>query len=337
MRLWPILAAILAIAGAALANDTEAVLGAGGLTFAKSAALRMESEDLRLSSLEVRVAYVFRNLSDRPVTTRIAFPLPDVDVGDMSETPHRFHLSGRDGDIVDFRLTVNGKPTPAALEARAINGQGMDVTQWLRRFHIPLIGARSENEVERALNALTPAQVRALAAAGVGVVYADEWKAPGDVKHPGWKVRAAYHWVQTFPAHSEVRIEHRYAPVLGGLPAIPARDVTAAKLAGEGVWPDEKRGWCLNPALAREAAGPDTRRPMSLAWLEYVLRTGANWAGPIGHFRLEIAADPGGVVSACPVPGLVLQRQAGSLTAERASFTPSSDIAVLFLTRTRVR
>jgi hypothetical protein len=31
-----------------------------------------------------------------------------VDVGDMSETPHRFHLSGRDGDIVDFLLTVDG-------------------------------------------------------------------------------------------------------------------------------------------------------------------------------------------------------------------------------------
>lgn len=113
--------------------------------------------------------------------------------------------------------------------------------------------------------------------------------------------------------------------------------MTAAKLANEGVWPDEKRGWCLTPALAREASGPDTRRPMSLAWLEYVLHTGANWAGPIGHFRLEIAADSKGVVSACPIPGLILQRRAGTLIAERANFTPSSDIAVLFLSPGMVR
>ncbi len=335
MGRFAVLALILAIAGAAQANDTEAVLGAGGLTFAKSAALRMESEDLRLSRREVHVAYVFRNLSDRPVTARIAFPLPDVDVGDMSETPHRFHLAGRDGDIVNFRLIVDGRERPASLEARAVNMQGRDVTELLRRFGIPLIGVRSEDEVDRALNRLTPAAVKTLVTADA--VYADEWKTPGDVKHPAWRVKAAYHWVQTFPARAEVRIEHRYAPVLGGLPSIPARDVTAAKLAGEGVRPDERRGWCLNPALAREASGPDTRRPMSLAWLEYVLHTGASWAGPIGHFRLVIAADPKGVASACPVPGLVLQRQAGSLTAERADFTPSSDIAVLFLSPRMVR
>ena len=332
---FSILVAILAVAGAARANDTEAVLGAGGLTFAKSAALRMESEDLRLSRREVRIAYVFRNLSDHAVTTRIAFPLPDVDVGDMSETPHRFHLAGRDGGIVNFRLIVDGRERMASLEARAVNTEGRDVTELLRRFRIPLIGARSEDEVARALNSLTPAAVKTLAAADA--VYADEWKTPGDVKHPAWRVRAAYHWLQTFPARGDVRIEHRYQPVLGGLPAVPLKDVTTANLANEGVWPDEKRGWCLTPAVVRQASGPNTRRPMAIAWLEYVLRTGANWVGPIGHFRLEIAADPSGVVSTCPVPGLDLQRRGASLTAERANFTPTSDIAVLFLSRGMVR
>lgn len=202
MGRFAILAMILAMAGAAHANDTEAVLGAGGLTFAKSAALRMEREDLLLSRREVRVAYVFRNLSDRPVTARIAFPMPDVDVGDMSETPHRFHLAGRDGDTVNFRLIVDGRERPASLGARAVNKQGRDVTGLLRRFAVPLIGVRSEDEVERALNRLTPAAVKSLAAADA--VYADEWKTPGDVKHPAWTVKAAYHWVQAFPARAEV-------------------------------------------------------------------------------------------------------------------------------------
>ena len=326
MRFFPILATILAVAGAARANDTEAVLGAGGLTFAKSRDLRMEGEDLRLARDEVRVAYVFRNLSNRPVTTRIAFPLPDVDVGDMSETPHHFHLSGRDGDIVNFRLWVDGRAAPVTLDARAVNAKGQDVTELLRRFQIPLIGVHSETEVDSALNALTPAAVKILGAAGA--VYADEWTAHSDVKHPGWKVKAAFHWVQTFPAHAAVRIEHRYTPVLGGVHFERVADLAKpGALRGEGLWPDEKRGWCLSPASVRALPGG----AISAAWLEYVLRTGANWAGPIGRFRLVIAADPRGIVSTCPIAGLTLQRRGPSLVAERANFTPTSDIAVLFV------
>jgi hypothetical protein len=321
---------ILTLAGAARANDTEAVLGTGGLTFAKSTSLRMESEDLTLSRRAVRVAYRFRNLSDRPITTRVAFPLPTVDVGDMSETPHSFHLSGRDGDIVDFHLIVDGRPAPAALEARAISTKGQDVTALLAGHHVPLIGVRSEEEVERALNRLTPSEVKVLAAAGA--VYADEWTSPGDVKHPGWKVQAAYHWVQTFPAHGEVRIEHRYAPVLGGVHFERAADLARPRaLSSDGVWPDEKRSWCLDPGRVRALpAGA-----VSASWLEYVLRTGANWAGPIGRFRLTIDADPGGIVSTCPIPGLTLQRSGPNLFAERAGFTPRSDLAVLFATAVR--
>jgi hypothetical protein len=224
---------------------------------------------------------------------------------------------------------VDGKPTPAALEARAVNKQGRDVTDLLRRFAVPLIGVRSEDEVDRALNSLTPAAVKTLAAADV--VYADEWKTPGDVKHPAWTVKAAYHWVQAFPARGEVRIEHRYQPVLGGLPALPARNITAAKLGGEGVWPDEKRGWCLKRGAVRVAPG----QAVSAAWLEYVLKTGANWAGPIGRFRLEIAADPGGIVATCPIPGLTLRRRGQDVIAERAAFTPTSDVAVLFVSEDR--
>jgi hypothetical protein len=184
--------------------------------------------------------------------------------------------------------------------------------------------------VDHALNALSPEAVKILAAAGA--VYADEWATPGDVKHPGWKVKAAYHWRQTFPAGGEVRIEHRYRPVLGGLPALSASEVTAAKLANEGAWPDEKKGWCLTPSVKREALsqGPP-QAGFAASWLEYVLRTGANWAGPIGHFRLEIAPDPKGVASTCPIPGLVLKREGRSIIAERADFTPTSDIAVLFI------
>ena len=77
------------------ANDTMATIGAGGLQFQKTDDIRMEREDLYLGLQEVRVSYVFRNLTDHDVRMTVAFPMPDVDVLGMSERPHEFHLSSR--------------------------------------------------------------------------------------------------------------------------------------------------------------------------------------------------------------------------------------------------
>ena len=67
------------------ANDTLAVFGAGGLQFEQTDKIRMEREDLYLSPREVRVSYVFRNLTDHDVSGRVAFPMPEINVGQMSE------------------------------------------------------------------------------------------------------------------------------------------------------------------------------------------------------------------------------------------------------------
>jgi hypothetical protein len=320
---WIGAATLLFAACPALANDTQAVIKAGGLTFAKSAALRMESEDLRLARDEVRVAYVFRNLASRDVTITVAFPLPELDMGDLSETPHTFHLNGRDGDVVDFKLEVDGRPVAPKLDARAVNAAGKDVTAALRAAGVPLVGAKSEDEIQAALKRLTPAQVKALAA--VDAVYPDEWAQPDDVRHPKWRVRASYYWTQHFPAGGVVRVTHRYKPVLGGVRFETA--VRPGALRELGTWPDEKKGWCLTPADLKAARG---RGGVDLAWLEYVLKTGANWAGPIGRFKLTIAAPAGGIAASCPIPGLMLTRSVAGLTAEQANFTPTSDIAAAF-------
>jgi hypothetical protein len=320
-----LVAGVMLVASPALANDTQAVEGAGGLRLAKNAALRMESEDLRLGRDEVRVAYVFRNLSPHDQTITVAFPLPALDMGDLSETPHSFHFNGRDGDVVDFHLEVDGRPAAPKLDVHAINAAGRDITAALRAAGVPMVGARSDDEIERALGRLTAAQVKTLAA--VDAVDADEWMPPNDVHHPKWRVRASYYWTQRFPAGGVVRIGHRYRPVLG---AVPVRDLDLAKLPSElgglGTWPDEKKGWCLTRADLR----PYARSGAVLAWLEYVLKTGANWAGPIGQFRLTIAAPPGGIASACPIPGLTLTRSRAGLAADAINFTPTSDIAAAF-------
>ncbi len=191
---------VAAFANGSLANDTMAEFGAGGLRFERTDELRMEREDLFLSPDEVRVFYVIRNLTAHDVRGTVAFPMPDIDVEDMSETPHDFHRYANDGDIFDFHVEVDGRPIVPGFEAKAVLSSGQDITDLLKRHHVSLVDPDHEN--------LKPEQVKPLTAAGV--LYDD------DEHHPAWTVKPVYHWNQVFAAGQELSITHRYKPVLGG-------------------------------------------------------------------------------------------------------------------------
>ncbi len=272
----------LALAAAALpsegafANDTKAVFAAGGLKFVATEELRMEEEKLVIAPGEVAVSYRFRNLTSRDVAMTVAFPLPDIDAAEMSETPHGFHASAHDGDIFNFRVSADGKPVAAQFEARAYAQNGAEVTELLKTFGVPFVdkGEEGRSEVWAAIEKLDPAAIAALEKAGA--------LAPDELHHPAWIVKAAYHWEQTFPASAVTAIEHRYEPVLGGS-EVALEDFQRPRFT---------QPWCPDAALAAglkklpryEEGGTH----LAARWLEYVLKTGANWAGPISRFRLEI-------------------------------------------------
>ena len=82
-----VLTAALALSAApALANDSVAELGTGGLILSRSDAVAMQSEDLFISPEKVTVDYVFHNNTDRDVDSIVAFPMPDIS-GDPNEMP----------------------------------------------------------------------------------------------------------------------------------------------------------------------------------------------------------------------------------------------------------
>ena len=70
---------------------------------------------------------------------------------------------------------------------------------------------------------------------------------------------------------------------------------------------------------------------LMMQWLSYVLSTGANWAGPIGRFSIEIKQGKADIVSACPIPGVTLRRDGGSLKGEAVNFTPRSEVKVVYV------
>jgi len=129
-----VLLAATAAAPRALANDSTATLGAGGLVLTKSINITLDREDLYVSTGEIRVHYEFRNTSDKDVATTVAFPLPDIDLSYYSEVP--ITRPGSDAvNFVDFTVSVDGKAVTPVLEARALL-KGEDITDYLTAKNI---------------------------------------------------------------------------------------------------------------------------------------------------------------------------------------------------------
>lgn len=101
--------AFLAVSTAA-ANDSTAAFGAGGLVFTQSEQIVMQEEDLFISKDKIRVAYQFYNSSDKPISTRVAFPLPEAYLdADGSSLPYTEETLPKDKNILDFSVVVEGK------------------------------------------------------------------------------------------------------------------------------------------------------------------------------------------------------------------------------------
>lgn len=302
------------------ANDTAAVLGAGGLELTTSDDIVMASEGLYLSPSEVRVRYAFRNESDHDIKTTVAFPLPDVDQGEYGEI---VFLPAEDQEnFVDFQVAVDGRPVQPGLEQKAVTDDGDDVTAAITRAGLP-VNAKLPGWKEKA-RALPDAAWQQLIKQGL--IEADDPSDRSDEFGPTWRLRATFHWEQTFPAGRTITVDHRYKPIVGGV----------SILADENQLNDYK-GYCLDDQgkagvrrllkHAQTAAQADPQKPSGISPIEvsYVLTTGANWKGPIGDFRLTIDKEkPNAILSLC-MSGL---KKTAPTTFEvsRTNFTPKEDI-----------
>jgi len=96
---------------------------------------KAQSEDLFISTKEIRVRYSFINNSDDDVVTQVAFPIPDIPYG---VDDFNFAIPTTDPqNILGFETTANGRRVDVRVEQKALIG-GMDRTEILRRFGIPI-------------------------------------------------------------------------------------------------------------------------------------------------------------------------------------------------------
>lgn len=339
MRLF-VIAALCTIALPAMANDGWGGLAATGLTFGKTDAVRMEEEDLFISIDEIKVSYLFRNLTDADVTGEVIFPMPPINLAVTAYSDWNLPEDLTTDDLVDFTATVDGVDQPVTIDRIAVieppyadntplaqqyDTPGLDVTDTLVALGLPL--SLDHDSLSAALLAL-PEDKRQVAEEAGLVEYIE-----GSADYPAeaialWSIVMRYHWTQTFPAGSDLRIAHSYtnrAP--GGIFPWehPAPDYRQ----------DEVARYCIDEgtskALVKRLQHPDLEPGTATGtayYIDYVLRTANSWAGPIGKFRLTI--DKGAaenILSLCAEG--VTKTGPTTFVVEKTNYAPDRDLQIL--------
>lgn len=324
LRFWlsPLLA--LALAVPAVANDSSAAIGLGGLALVPSEAISLDEEDLFLSQEEVRVRYRFTNRTSRDIEMLVSFPVPDIPGGLGGYLGDRSLPDWRE---LEFRTTVDGKPVALDYAERA-EVRGRDVTARLRALGWPLRWnvEQAEQDGLPFLKGLTKAQEAGYLregllrrSDGLGVI-------------PAWNLVTHVTRRQVFPAGKAVEVTHRYVPLVGG----SVGGGLDPEWRQEANYKARARDYCIDKAFL---AGLDRRlspkaqgeRPFYMElWLRYLLRPGANWHGPIGHFRLVVdKGRPDNLVSFCMDGAKKIAPTQFEVT--KRDFEPKRDIDVLIV------
>lgn len=304
MRLSAYLLALSLVAVPALANDTTAQLGAGGLVFVNSQNIEMASEHLFVSPSQIKVVYEFNNTSSEDQHVLVAFPMPDVEGGPdtMIDVPSS-RAEGQDpSNLFGFETSFNGTPVAASLYQYAFRNN-VDYSADLKAANIPL--APFGAETQTALNALPEVDLAKLSHLGlVDIMEYDAGNGPQVDHTPAWTLRSTYTWEATFPPGVS-EVIHTYTPSVGGTVATTfmPQDGDAES---EARFAEYQQRYCVDDNLVaslEKAAIPAdgyTNYPYVESWLSYIWSTGNNWAGPIGKFTLTVdKEDPDALASFC--------------------------------------
>jgi hypothetical protein len=305
-----------------------AEIGTGGLVLGRTDAVRMDSEDLFISMDAVRVAYRFTNTTAEDVETIVAFPMPDIDFAPEANIAIPQYEAD---NFLGFTVEVDGASITPQLQQRAF-AAGRDVTDLLTGAGLPLQPWTQAGQT--ALAALTPEQITMLAAEGAVIIseYDDGsgWK---KVAEPTWTLKSSYWWRMVFPAGKTISVKHDYTPSLGG--TVQVTFLRANSDADQQI-ADYKRRFCMDDdfidSVERKAGQPQEGVNYSESRVQYVLRTGSNWAQAIGDFKLTVdKGSPDNLVSFCGED----VKKTGPTTFEmrKTDFWPYDDLNILFIVK----
>lgn len=303
----------------ALADDSTATIEAGGLNFVVNRQVSMSEEELTLSPDHVHVRYLFTNGSNQDFEGLVAFPLPEIDVGE--EGNYAIHAADP-ANPLDFKAASDGKPIDVKVEARS-TALGVDISALLAKSHLPPTTIFADDATQQkfydSLDKLPKEALDELERYGAVSVSRGKNGEATDV-NPLWTTSIVYDWMQRFPAMKSTEITHDYQPA--------PRDffADAAELAA----PAMAKAYCPDASFLATARAWEKQGGLSGKEVRFVLKTGRNWLGPIGRFRLTFdKLDAKAIVSTC-FKGL---RKTGPTTFEASldNFSPDDDLGFLAL------
>lgn len=332
LRPWFVMTIMLGWSGSlspVYPNDSVVEMSIGGLRFARTDAIAIDSEMLRISLDAVDVQYRLSNLSGKPLDATVAFALPDID---LSEAENISLPSADPVNFVDFRTSIDGQPAALTIDQRAMLGT-TDVSGQLQQLKVPLlpIGSRELRPAD-----LPASTQKELVAAGLLMpAGADERGRPRYA--PAWVVKTSAVREQTFPADRPVLVEHHYRPSVGSSPDTILRKGLRQNKALAADVARYRKDYCVTDAFLsdldkRAGAGAANAAHVGERKINYVLKTGANWAGPIKSFKLTIdKGAPDRLVSFCTGP----LKPAGANGSEfvATDFRPEADLKILVIGR----
>jgi hypothetical protein len=228
---------------------------------------------------------------------------------------------------------VNGKPISMQVEQR-VTAVGLDRTQYLRNLGIPF--APQLQSTNQALDRLPQDKWNELLRLGLAEI--EEYDVgKGMQKHLAarWGLSTTFYWEQTFPAGKETIIEHEYKPSVGGS---VQTNLGAPYALKESWYADYLRKYCIDKdflatiAQLRQANKSEFGPPYSEQRIDYILKTGANWSGPIKDFYLVVDKDDAAsLVSFCGDG--VKKTSPTQFEMRKSDFSPDGDLSVLILNK----
>lgn len=289
------------------ANDSAAAIAAGGIQLTRQENISMEKEELFISKDKITVAYEFRNVTDKDITTEIAFPIPEFGV---LSTLHGIPSFG------DFKVFINGKSIFYETEIKAFI-KGKDVTSILKENGIQpeTFGGFVADEINDGdsyvVNRLPAEKINQLMAFGI-------FKDSSPEHWPEWTGVIKYHWKQTFPARQVVSIRHEYKPVVGG--SVNPHEYT------------EQVVDCLDKSTISSL----DQVGHGCGWIKYILTTANTWKTPIGDFILRIEPDKDKNsgkttdMKLCWDGPDVFNDKGGEINIHLKNYVPQKELTVLF-------
>ncbi len=324
MRLIIAICVLLSASIQVFANDSEAEFAVGGLALKQSEAVSLDSEDLYISRDAVRVDYTFTNTSGKDVETLVAFPLPDQAY--VPDIDNFYRDLQKD---LDFKTTVDGKTVNYEVVVQPIFKE-QDISAKLKAAGLPLNGLEDTDAFSAQVAALPPATRKALLAEGLVDVNGEGAEAYYWTK---WVLRTSITRKQIFPAGKTVSVHHSYKPLAGG----SVGGGLSAEYRRQDWGQQQLAKYCVEKSWLKRF---DKEVPKHVTnanptgynevWLGYVLKSGANWKGPIKDFRLLI--DKGKADSLVSFCGDGIKKISPTqFEMRKKNFEPANDLNILIV------